>query len=82
MSPKSQKSLKLKKGDRANFKTLQRAATDDSLALMSCQDKATGKYVAVVCAVNYNGEDEEFEMVPIAKLFTGNPYDELISPID
>lgn len=65
-------------GYKTNFETLQRAADDGNLALMECQDKATGKPVIVICAVNFNGE--EYEMVPLSKMFDGNPYDELNPP--
>jgi hypothetical protein len=65
-------------GYKANFETLQRASDVGDLALMECTDKATGLPVAVVCAVNrVNGE---FEFAPLAKLFDGNPYDELLPP--
>lgn len=61
-----------------NFRTLMQAAEDDALCLASCLDKATGEPRAVVCATYI--EDGEAVLVPIAKLFDGNPYDELVPP--
>ena len=63
-------------GHKNNFETLKQAAANGDLALMECQSSATGKPVMVLCAVNRNRD--EFEFVPVAKLFDGNPYDEVI----
>lgn len=71
--------MALKKGDSANFNTMLKAATNGALCLMECTDKATGRYVAVICAVN-RPDGDDYEMVPIARLFGGNPYDELDPP--
>lgn len=62
--------------EKANFETLRRAVMNGDAALVRCTMK--GKPVAVVCAVNRPGD--EFEMAPIAMLFTGNPYEILIPP--
>jgi hypothetical protein len=65
-------------GYRDNFQTLCRAVEDGKICLMECTDKITKAKVNVLCAVNtVNGE---YEMVPIAKMFDGNPYDELDPP--
>ena len=48
---------------------------------MECKDKTTGKEVAVICGVQRSG-DGMVEMVPMAKMFNGNPYDELLSPME
>lgn len=69
--------MALKKVDRKNFNTLLDAARAGHLALVECTDKVTGRYVATICACN---EGAEIEMVPLAKLFDGNPYDELDPP--
>jgi hypothetical protein len=45
---------------------------------MECNDAKTGQPVVVVCAVQTEGGS--FEMIPIAKMFDGNPYEELIPP--
>ncbi len=65
-------------GYKANFNTLQRAAEAGDIALMECTDTATGKPVMVICATQKRGEEIAF--VPLAKLFDGNPYDELDPP--
>lgn len=67
----------ISKGHKNNFETLKQAAVHGDLALMECQSSATGKPVMVLCAVNRNRDELEF--VPVAKLFSGNPYDE-VSP--
>lgn len=48
-------------------------------AKLECVDAASGEPRSVVCAVNRQGE--EYFFVPLAKLFTGNPYDELSPPM-
>lgn len=68
--------MALKPGDEANFNTLMRACKDENLALLECTDTKTGEYVAVVCAVQI-GSKGEVEVIPLAKLFQGNPYDEV-----
>jgi hypothetical protein len=77
---KSRKGLfKRSPGYRDNYNTLLRAAANKDLALMACTDRTTGKDVAVLCAVQPGGEGT-LEFVPLAKLFDGNPYDELLPP--
>jgi hypothetical protein len=66
------------KGYKANFETLCRAIENGDVCLMECNDAVTGKPVMVVCAVQRDGDS--FEMMPLAKLFDGNPYEELIPP--
>lgn len=61
-----------------NFKVMMAAAKNGDLALMECTDKATGKPVIAICAVNH--VDGTFEFVPIARMFDGNPYDEMEPP--
>lgn len=68
--------MSLKPGDRKNFDTLKRAFGNGDVALMECTDAKTGEYVAVVCAVTRT--DEEVVMAPLAKLFGGNSYEEVI----
>jgi len=70
--------MALLKGHRMQFETLQAAFRNGDVALMECQDKTTGKYVAVIVAVNR--VDGEFEFVPFAKLFDGDPYEEVNPP--
>jgi hypothetical protein len=62
-----------------NFETLQRAFLEDNVCLMECTDKATNEKVAIICAVNINGE---CEMVPMAMFFNENPYERLTPPME
>lgn len=63
---------------KANFDTMLRAAANNDLALMECKDKKTGESVKVVCMVSRDGEDYIF--MPVAKLFDGDPFEELEPP--
>jgi hypothetical protein len=62
---------------RENFETLKRAIKADRVCLMDCIENATGEHVAVICAMNSEGEEVGF--VPLARFFNGNPY-ELLTP--
>jgi Family of unknown function (DUF6117) len=62
---------------RDNFNTLHQAFAGGDACLLECSDKVTGKPAYVLCAVNCR--DEEYELVPFARLFDDNPY-ELLSP--
>jgi hypothetical protein len=64
-------------GYKPNFVTLQMAYKNGDLCMLDAREKATGKTVALVCAVNREGE--EFAFVPIAVMIGGNPY-ELYDP--
>jgi hypothetical protein len=61
-----------------NFETLREAFENRDVALLECQLKTTGEVVAVVVAVNRDAS--EFDFVPIAMMFNGNPYDCLNPP--
>jgi antitoxin (DNA-binding transcriptional repressor) of toxin-antitoxin stability system len=61
-----------------NFDTLLRAAKDGNLVLVECTETATGEKVAVICAVNR--PDGEYELVPMARFWNGNPYDVIEPP--
>ncbi|WP_343546945.1 DUF6117 family protein [Sphingobium yanoikuyae] len=63
----------------ANFKTLLRAAEDGNLALMECQDAASGEPHYVICAVGR--EEGSYLMTPFGHLAEGNPYDAYRPPI-
>lgn len=69
----------LTKAMKKNFQTILDAAEVDQLALVECTDAATGELVPTVCAVNFR--DGEYEFVPLARLFTSDPYETLIPPI-
>jgi hypothetical protein len=66
-------------GHKANLNTIVAAAKAGHLALMDCADAATGKPVVVLCAVNRESNGD-YGFVPLAKLFDGNPYNELQPP--
>lgn len=70
--------MSISKGHKANFKTLELACRNGDLALLECTDAATGAPVTVIVAVQQRGD--QYEFVPLAKLFDGNPYDELTPP--
>ena len=70
--------MAIPKGHKNNFETLKKAAVNGDLALMECTDKNTGKKVNVICAVQW--ENEEYNFIPLAKMFNGNPYEELLPP--
>jgi hypothetical protein len=65
-------------GYKANFETLSQAFDDGNVVLMECKDAKTGELVACICAVNR--EDKEVEFVPFARMFDGNPYEQLQPP--
>ena len=61
-----------------NFETLKRACTNGDLALLECQEKATGKVVEVVCAM-FKDEEDMICAVPLAQMYDENPF-ELLNP--
>lgn len=72
--------MAISKGYKANFETLKQAGANNDLALMECTDKATGKTVMAICAVSR--VKGKFVFSPLAKMFDGNPYEELVPPLD
>jgi len=70
--------MRLSKGIKANFRTLQSACKAGRLAVLDCQDAKTGESIPVIVALNGDGQDCEF--VPLARMFVGNPYEELKPP--
>ena len=65
-------------GHKANLETLKAAFEAGDVALLECTDAKTGLPVIALCAVNR--VDGEFEFAPFAKMFDGNPYEELMPP--
>jgi len=65
-------------GYKNNFETMKHAFANGDVALMECTDVATGKPVITICAVQTDQEGCTF--VPLAKMFDGNPYEELNPP--
>ena len=73
------------KAAEASFETLRRAIIDGDACLMVCKDREHGSSVIAICAINTlsgHGNSQEFEFVPIARMFTGNPYVELVTPME
>lgn len=65
--------------DNANWDTIQAAFKCGRVALLECQEAATGLTVGVIVALDRD-DHGEIAFVPLAKMFTGNPYDELRPP--
>jgi len=57
-----------------NFETLQRAWTNESIALVSAIRVADQQPVALVCAIQQNG-DNTLTPVPLAEMVNGNPFE-------
>ena len=64
---------KLRAGDKKNYKTLLRAAKNDDLALISAIRKSDKKPVALLCAMQPDGDS--VLAVPLAVMVEGNPYE-------
>jgi hypothetical protein len=71
--------MSLREHHKANFNTMLLAAKNGDLALLDCRDKKTGKQVHVACAVHQE-PDGEYHISPFAKLFDGDPYEEVDPP--
>ena len=61
-------------GHQKNLNTIVRAAKNGHLMLIECTDVKTGQPVFTLGA--YDGQ----ALIPFAKMFDGNPYEELIPP--
>jgi hypothetical protein len=70
--------MAIPEGHKQNFQTILDATHHNDLTLMECTDKATGQTVYTVCAVYI--EDNQYVFVPLAKMFDGDPYEELNPP--
>ena len=68
-----------------NLETVIQAVLDNRIGLMECTEKATGKRVAVICAFsdppNNDQRQDEYIILPLAKMFDGDPYQELNPPL-
>jgi hypothetical protein len=74
-----EETMALAEGCRQNFDTIARAVANGDAALLECRLAATGEPVPVICAVNSLPNDD-IEFVPLAMLFTGNPYEAVNPP--
>lgn len=63
----------LRKGDKANFKTLLRAAGNQDLALVSAIRKSDREKVALVCAMEFDGTN--YLPKPLAVMIEGDPFE-------
>lgn len=72
--------MAIPEGCRSHFDTLLLASENGDLCLVECYAVGTGQPVYTLCAVNRDAQD--VELVPLAKLFAGNPYDELTPPME
>lgn len=73
---KRRRTLKLKQRD---FETLQSACYAGALVLIQALDAETREPRAVICAAMGRESNGAMTLMPLAKLFDGNPFDELIS---
>jgi len=71
--------MAIPEGYKHNFETLCRARDDRALCIMECKDRVTGKMVVAVCAA-WTDEEGIVHMVPVAKMFDGDPYEEIDPP--
>lgn len=67
-------------GYKKNLETIISAAKVGRLAILDCQDKATGKPVVAVVAMSGPDANGEYDIIPLAKMFDSDPYDELRPP--
>lgn len=67
-------------GHKANFETLQRAHDNGDLALVECLDRSTGRKAAVICCIEWDGD--EVEMKPVAVMCAGDQYERYASPLE
>src|SRR5262245_55351904 len=65
-------------GYKTNFETLQTAQENGHLCLVSAIRKSDGQPVALVCAMNWDGEF--YRPVPLAVMVEGNPYELFFDP--
>lgn len=65
-------------GHATNFDTMLRAAANGHLALLECKDAKTGEPVYTIVMVSMHGN--EYEFIPVARMFDGNPYDHVVPP--
>lgn len=77
--PKTDGLFKRCPGYKTNFDTLCGAIKNEDVCIAACTDKATGKEVAVICAV-MRKVGGDYVLIPMAKMFDGNPYEEVNPP--
>ena len=68
----------LSKKAKAIFDEIKEAAKNDCLCLMECEEIGTKKKVPVICS--HCTENGVHHFQPLAKLFAGNPYNQVAPP--
>lgn len=67
-----------------NFTTLCEAVRNGDVCLMLCTDAKTGEHATVLCIVNEGIDpdtgEEAYEMLPVATMIEGNPFEAYIPP--
>ena len=74
------KDMALRQADKDNFDTLCRAVRAGDIVLVDCTEIATGRSVSVVAATSRAPRRKKIDIVPLARLFDGNPYEQLCPP--
>ena len=72
--------MALSEAYRQHLEVIRHAADDNALAVLECTDRQSGLPVPTLVAVGR--QNGEYIFYPLAKLFIGNPYDELLSPTE
>jgi hypothetical protein len=71
----------INESEKRNFDTLIAAMQADRVCLVSTFDHQDQQPAILICAVNYSSEAyEPNELVPLARLCDGNPYDRFSPP--
>ena len=71
--------MALRESDNKNYNTLSEAFENEDTCLLECTEKATGEQRAVICAIQKVAPGQ-IEMVPLAVMITGNPYEMFYPP--
>lgn len=74
----SSRSFKPSKKVQYTLATIGDAARDHRLCVTTCEDRKTGKKVHVLCETYI--EDGVTQYNPVARLFSGNPFNEVTPP--
>jgi hypothetical protein len=63
------------------LQTILAAAKNDDLAVTECRDRTTGASVLVLVAISsVPGDVEQIRVIPLARFFDGDPYEQLEPP--
>jgi Family of unknown function (DUF6117) len=70
---------------RTNFRTLEKAFENGSIALLECRNRNSGEPAYAICAINLRrraDSEPEIEMVPFGLMFKDDPYEMLVPASD